>query len=86
MYINNWPKKTTAAWNHLKLLFNKRNTDLVQFASTIVKFMFSGKKNSQICHKFLELMSKCILFIFVYVYGKGKLPWQDSDYFKLGEF
>ena len=31
-------------------------------------------------------MSKCILFIFVYVYGKGKLPWQDSEYFKLGEF
>ena len=31
-------------------------------------------------------MSKCILFISVYVYGKGKLPWNDSDYFKLGEF
>ena len=27
-----------------------------------------------------------MLFIFVYVYGKGKLPWQDSEYFKLGEF
>ena len=85
MYINHWPKKTTVAWNHLNLLFNKRNNVLEQFASTIVKFMFSGKKISQICYKFLEYMSKCILFIFVYVYGKGKLAWQDSDYFMLGE-
>ena len=59
---------------------------MVQFGSMTVKSMFSGKKNSQICYKFLEFMSKCILFIFAYVYGKGKLPWQDSDYFKLGEF
>lgn len=59
---------------------------MVQFATTTLKFMFSGKKISQICYKFLEYMSKCMLFIFVYVYGKGKLPWQDSEYFKLGEF
>ena len=59
---------------------------MVQFASTTVKFMFSGKKISQICYKFLEYMSTGILFMFVYVYGKGKLPWQNSDYFKLGEF
>ena len=74
------------AWNHLKLWFNKQNNDLVQFASMTVKSMLSGKKDNQICYKFHECMSKCILFIFVYVNGKGKLPWQDSDYFKLGEF
>ena len=74
------------AWNHLKLWLNKRNNDLVQFANTTVKLMFSGNKISQICHKFLEYMSKCILHMFVYVYGKEKLPWQNSDYFKLGEF
>ena len=59
---------------------------MVQFATTTLKFMFSGKKISQICYKFLENMSKCILFISIYVYGKGKLPWNDYDYFKLGEF
>ena len=48
--------------------------------------MFSGKRISQICYEILEYMSKCKLFMFVYVYRKGKLPWQNSDYFKLGEF